>query len=161
VAVGLRVIETHFATRKRTRPLNILEIVHLQTGTKLATSEVDAIFLADAELDNKRLRALITCEAKQANERILHHQIVEQVVAANKSLNSAGIKIDLIIPIALQATLDPPGCIYLAEFQEWTPAEAEVSEDELATLVLVAEGLYQLTPAVPGIGVRPPRRRAK
>lgn len=161
VAVGLRVIETHFATRERTSSLNIMEIVHLQTGVKLATSEVDAIFLASAERDETRLRALVTCEAKQASERILDHQIVEQVVAANKSLKSAGISVDLIIPIALQASLEPPGCVYLAEFEEWTPAQAEVSEDELGKLVLVAEGLYQLTPAVPGIGVRPPRRTAK
>lgn len=160
VAVGLRVIETHFATRQRSSPLNILEIVHLQTGVKLATSEVDAIFLAVAERDGSRLRALVTCEAKQASERILDHQIVEQVVAANKSLRAAGINTDVIIPIAIQATLDPLGCIYVSEFEEWTPKQAEVAEDELGKLALVAEGLYRLTPSVPGIGLRSlPRRK--
>jgi hypothetical protein len=160
VAVGLRVIETHFATRERASPLTVLEIVHLQTGVKLATSEVDAVFVAVVDKEGTRLRALITCEAKQASERILDHQIVEQVVAANKSMKAAGVLTDIIIPIAIQASLDPPGCIYLAEFEEWTPTQAEVNEDQLGSLVLVAEGLYQLTPPVPGVGLKPPPRRS-
>jgi len=151
VAVSLRVIETHFATRPRTPPLPILEIAHLQTGVKLATAEVDALFLATIELEGKkRIQALVTCEAKQSNERILDHQIVEQIVAANRSLKAAGIRVDLIIPIAMQADRD--GCIYVAEFEPWDSAVAELDEARLPGLVLASEGLYKLAPTVTGIG---------
>ena len=156
VAVELRVVETHFAVRERPSPLKVLEIVHLQTGVKLSSSEVDALFFATIELvDGATERILVTCEAKKANERILDHQIIEQIVAANKSLRSAGLEINLIVPIAIQA--DSTGKIYVAEFEPWTSKDAEVKEELLGKLVLVAEGLYQLSPPVPGVSTKQKR----
>lgn len=162
VAVTLRIIETHFATRERETPLRVIEIVHLQTGVKLSKSELDAVFLATVERDDGALAtALVTCEAKQANERISDHQIVGQVIAAHRSVKARGVKIDLLIPIAIQAVREPAGSIYVAECEEWTAAEAELDEDERKGLVLVSEGLYQLHPSVPGIGVAPHKASIK
>jgi hypothetical protein len=161
VAVGLRVIEQHFATRARAEVLKVLELTHLQIGVKLATSEVDSVFLALVERqDGARAHALVTCEAKQDNERILEHQIIEQIVAANKSVKTLDLDISLIIPIAIQACTDPVGSIYIAEFQDWTPEQAETEEDALGNLTVVAEGLYQLCPPVPGVGYRTPRMKS-
>ncbi|MGO4334913.1 hypothetical protein AB4037_08360 [Labrys sp. KB_33_2] len=160
VAVSLRLIEQHFATRKGEVP-RVVEINHLQIGVKLAKSEVDALFLAVVETDDGRtVLALITCEAKQENERILEHQIVEQVVAANKSIDP-DLQIGLIIPIAIKAMNQPTGGVYVAEFEPWTREQAQVAEDDLGGLVLASESLFQLMPAVLGIGTKKARRRTK
>jgi hypothetical protein len=158
VTVGLRVIEQHLATRSREKPLDIIEITHLQIGVKLSTSEVDALFLAVAEKDGKRLNVLVVCEAKQDNERIVEHQIVGEIIAANKSVKESGLDIHLLLPIAIQAISNPPGCIYIAEFEEWTPEQAESDEASIGGLKLAAEGLYELRPVVAGVGHRPQRR---
>ena len=153
VAVALRVVEQHLAIRKSDALPEVLEVTHLQTGVKLGRSEVDALFLAICEIEGgKRVSALITCEAKQEWERIIGHQIVGQIVAANRSVKLAGIDIELIIPIAIQALGHPAGCIYVAEFEPWLPSQAEVEEAELPDLILAAEGLFELKPAVQGIG---------
>ena len=150
VAVALKVIETHFALGSHIR---VLELTHLQTGVKLSSSEVDALFLALVERnDGSRLNALVTCEAKQDNERILEHQIVSQIIAAYRSVKRLKLQIELIVPIAIQASKHPEGSIYVVEFQPWSPAQAEVSEDEVGHVVMVREGLYQIRPPVRGIG---------
>jgi hypothetical protein len=159
VAVELRVIEQHFAIRSGKALPRVLEVTHLQIGVKLGNSEVDALFLAVCETDvGARINALITCEAKQLRERIVGHQIVGQVVAANRSVKLAGIEIGMILPIAIQAVDDPPGCIYVAEFAPWRSDEAEVAEEELNDLELAAEGMYALRPPVPGVGYTPRRK---
>jgi hypothetical protein len=161
VAVQLRVIEHHFATRST--ELKIVEISLLQIGVKLGSSEVDALFLATVEKpDGERVHTLITCEAKQDRERIGSNQIIGQIVAANRSVTAAGLNIELIVPIAVQAVSKPPGCIFVAQFRAWSRKEAEAEEENLNALVLVSEGLYQLSPPVPGVGVGTPQtRRAK
>ena len=87
VAVELRLVQTHFATRSS---LQIVEASHLQTGVKLGTSEIDALFLAHIQADGDTYeRLLVTCEAKQEGQRILEHQLIEQVVAASRSVRAA------------------------------------------------------------------------
>ncbi|MBR1226892.1 hypothetical protein JQ600_18345 [Bradyrhizobium sp. AUGA SZCCT0176] len=158
VTVALRVVEQHLAVRKSETLPEVLEVTHLQTGVKFGKSEVDALFLATCEIGGKRLSTLITCEAKQESERIVGHQIVGQVVAANRSVKLAGIEVELILPIAIQALTEPAGCIYVAEFEPWLPSQAELDEAALPDLVLAAEGLFELRPCVPGIGFDPRKK---
>lgn len=154
VAVNLKVIEHHFAV---VSPLKVVELSHLQNGVKLAKSEVDALFLARIRRDDGTIiSALVTCEAKQVGERILVDQIVEQIVAANKSVRALSLEIDLVVPIAIKA-INPDGEIYVVEFKAWTPEEAEVAETDLAELEVASEGLYRLLPPVPGVGSNHPR----
>jgi hypothetical protein len=159
VGVHLHVVEQHFALHNSCK---VRELTHLQVGVKLSGSEVDSLFRAVIERPDGTLgNALVTCEAKQHGERILEHQIVEQIVAANASLNSVAdvdFKVDFIIPIALKA-IQPKGRIYLVEFKPWTREEAARPEEERQELGVASEALYELVPPVPGIGYKPPKPR--
>lgn len=161
--VALHVLEQHFARRSE---LGTIELVHLQTGVKLAGSEVDGLFRAIVERNGQREHLLITCEAKQQGERILEHQIVEQVGAAYASVRDSvpeeELKISAIVPVAIKA-IPPHGDIYVVEFQAWSPAEAEAEESAVKDLVPSSSGLYRLNPPVPGIGFRTqkPRKQRK
>lgn len=158
-AVALHVLEQHFA---RHSVLGALEFVHLQTGVKLAGSEVDGLFRAIVERDGQRVHLLITCEAKQQGERILEHQIVEQVGAAYASVKDSvpeeELTISAIVPVAIKA-IPPNGDVYVVEFEPWSPAEAEAEESAVKEMVPASAGLYRLIPPVPGIGFKPPRPR--
>lgn len=162
VAVGLYVLEHHFATHSK---LPVKELVHLQTGVKLANSEIDGLFRAIIENDEgERSHVLVTCEAKQQGERILVHQIVEQIIAANKSVRSSvpeeELVVSMIIPVAIKA-IPPEGELYVVEFKPWTPAEAEATEADMKELEPASEAVYRLLPPVPGIGFRPNRSRKR
>lgn len=161
VAVGLSILEHHFAT---VSGLPVKELVHLQTGVKLANSEIDGLFRAIIDDDNGgRTHVLVTCEAKQQGERILVHQIVEQIAAATKSVQASvreeELSVSLIIPVAIKA-IPPHGDVYVAEFEPWTPEEATADEASMKELELASEALYRLMPPVPGIGfkINKPRR---
>jgi hypothetical protein len=158
VSVSLALLEQHMAIRSS---LPVREIVHLQTGVKLANSEIDGLFraiLEDAEGNVEHV--LLTCEAKQKGERILDHQIIEQVVAVTKSVKASisdeEMPVRLIVPMAVKAIGDT-GEVYVAEFEPWTLDEALVHEDQLKQLKLASEGLYRLKPPVPGIGFNRPK----
>lgn len=153
VAVALGVLEQHFATHSA---LHVRELVHLQTGVKLANSEIDGLFRGIVEDDSgRRSHVLVTCEAKQQRERILVHQIVEQIVAANKSVRASvpedELDVGMIIPVAIKA-IPPNGDVYVVEFKPWTRAEAEAAEADMKELEMASEALYRLVPPVPGIG---------
>lgn len=116
--------------------------------------------MAVVELDDgRRVSALVTCEAKQTKDRILADQIVQQVIAAYKSVRGSDLSIELVIPIAIKATRD--GEIFVVEFAAWTPDMAEVDESALSELSTASEGLYQILPHVPGIGRKPKKVRKK
>lgn len=159
VSVHLHVIEQHFALHDASK---VREVTHLQVGVKLAGSEVDSLFRVVVERPDGTLgHALVTCEAKQHGERILEHQIVEQIVAANASVRSVrGFEIDFVLPIALKA-IRPRGQIYLVAFEPWTQAQAELPEDQLPELCVSSEALYELVPHVPGVGYKPAKPRTK
>jgi len=133
------------------------EISHLQTGVKLSHSEVDSLFLAHLRAPNEQQysQALITCEAKQEGQRILDHQLVEQVVAASKSVRAAGMQITSVIPIAIKAI--PESRIYFAEFAAWPIEATDVPEEDLPDMQLASEAVYELRPPVRGIGHTGPR----
>jgi hypothetical protein len=159
IAVALNVLEHHFAKRSK---LQIKELVHLQTGVKLSGSEVDGLFRAILEQDGERTHVLVTCEAKQQGERILEHQIVEQIAAAYASVRDSvpeeELAISKIVPVAIKA-IPPDGDIFVVEFEPWLPAEAEAEESALKDLLPASAGLYRLSPPVPGIGFKPKRPR--
>lgn len=160
VGVHLHVVEQHFALHNSCK---VRELTHLQVGVKLSGSEVDSLFRAVVERPDGSLgNALVTCEAKQHGERVLEHQIVEQIVAANASLDNVAdvdFQVDFIIPIALKA-IQPRGQIYLVEFKSWTREEAALPEEARPELGVASEALYELVPPVPGIGYKPPKRKA-
>jgi hypothetical protein len=160
VTVCLSVLEHHFATRSK---LSVKEFVHLQTGVKLGNSEVDSLFRAIVEdREGNRLHVLVTCEAKQQGERILDHQVVDQIVAAHKSVKKSvpeeELEVSFIVPVAIKA-IPPDGDLYVVEFEPWSPADAEEEEAVIKDLKPASEGLYRLCPPVPGIGYKPPGRR--
>jgi hypothetical protein len=153
VAVELRLVQTHFATRSA---VPVEEVSHLQTGVKLSRSEIDSLFLAHlrAPQEQPYTPVLITCEAKQEGQRVLEHQIIEQVVAASRSVRAAGIQIASVIPIAIKAI--PGSCIYFAEFTAWPIESTDVPEEDWPDLQLASEAVYELRPPVRGIGHSPP-----
>jgi len=138
-AVNLRVVETHFALVSPLKSL-ITDLIHLQMSLKLRLTEVDAIYLARYRDGADILKAGITCEAKQADERVLENQLVEQAKAAFTQA-----KFDMVVPIALRAVTGKG--IYVAEFD----AVQATKVSTFTQPVLVAEAFYELSPTVPGI----------
>lgn len=155
-AVNLRVIETHFAVASS---IHVVQLSHLQMSVKLRRTEIDALFLAHCLGEGRQFRALVTCEAKQRRERILEHQIVQQVKAAfeitaasrrtragrNAVETSLTNDVDLIIPVGMRAVRGVG--FYLVEFKPVTRAEAP----SLEQLEIAADAVYELKPPVPGI----------
>jgi hypothetical protein len=159
-AVSLNVLEHHLSRYSRH---DVKELVHLQTGVKLGNnSEVDGLFRAIVEVDGKRTHVLITCEAKQQGQRILEHQVVEQIAAAYKSVRESvpeeELAVSSVLPMAIKA-IPPNGDIYVVEFDAWTPEEALAEESAIKELLVLSEAVYRLRPPVPGIGYKPPRPR--
>jgi hypothetical protein len=136
-AINLRVIETHFAVASK---VPVVQITHLQMSVKLRKTEIDAIFLAMCEENGKQFPAIITCEAKQARQRILDHQIIHQVQAAFEETD-----VNTVIPLALLA-LRKRGFL-IVEFERVTRAESE----NLMNLRIASRAAYELRPAVPGV----------
>lgn len=136
-AVNLRIIETHFAVMSK---LPVVQLTHLQMSVKLRHTEIDALFLAICKNDGVEFQAVITCEAKQARERILPHQIVNQVKAAFDET-----AVDLVAPIALRAVRNVG--FYLVEFNTVKRASAA----DLTALEVENEAIYELRPPVPGV----------
>lgn len=140
IAVKLAVVETHFALESPHKA-HMLQMHHLQTGIKLSLSEIDSMYLANANGDDGLpQQVVITAEAKKRGQRILEDQIKRQVAAAFKAMPL----INRVIPIAMTSV---DHGIYIAEFRH-------VDRPTLNTfteLDLVGEGFYKLVPRVKGI----------
>ena len=136
-AVNLRVVETHFAVEAEFR---LLELTHLQMGIKLRSTEIDALFLGKIGEENDPESVLVTCEAKQADDRIIPSQIVNQVQAA-----FSGAEVETVVPIGLRAIRGVG--FYLTEFAAVQRANAQ----ELQYLTLASDAIYMLCPPVKGI----------
>lgn len=133
-AVNLRVVEQHLATISK---LDVRQLIHLQMNVKLRATEIDALYLG--ELDDGTT-AIITCEAKQGNERILIGQIVNQVQAAFVTT-----KTEIVIPMAIRSERGVG--IHVLEFQSVNRKDApSYMEPQLAS-----EAIYRLIPSVQGI----------
>lgn len=136
-AVNLRVIETHFAVVSE---VPVVHISHLQMSVKLRSTEIDALFLAMCKKNSEHYPVVITCEAKQAHERILEDQIITQVMAALEAT-----EVDLVVPLGLRVVKGTG--IYIVEFN----AISREKTTKLESLKVSKEAVFELHPPVPGI----------
>lgn len=138
-AVNLRIVEQYLATRSK---IDVVEVTHLQMTVKLRATEIDAIYLANVMEDGEERIALVTCEAKKHDERILEPQIINQVKAA---FQTADLTVDLVIPLAIRS-IKGQG-IHLVEFEM-------VRKPDLPTfsaLRVAGDATFELVPPVKGI----------
>lgn len=136
-AINLRVIETHFAVAAA---FPLLELAHLQMGIKLRSTEIDALFLGKTGENKKPLPVLVTCEAKQAKDRLIPSQIINQVRAA-----FAEADVEIVIPIGLRSVRGVG--FYLTEFEAVNRSDAPALDE----LSLASDAIYELHPPVKGI----------
>ncbi|MCY1668298.1 hypothetical protein [Rhizobium sp. SL86] len=169
IAVSQRLIETHLAVRASEFGLSVETLAHLQVSVK-TQPEIDATFIAtirSAEL--KKIRAYVTVEAKQLGERILEHQIREQVgVAFSFTSDLTGEDaIDAIIPIVIQVVRRPGAAtvvelkrqfVYVAQFAPIDRVEfVKKFQGALHDMPLVIQSaaLYEACPPISGISWKP------
>ena len=119
-----------------------------------------------AEGEEARFHILISCEAKQLNQRILEDQIREQVAKAmdiTKAIEAP--RIDAVKPIAIAVVKHEfdsgsEKAIYVVEFRQieramfesdWRPASE--SDERLYSMPLdaVSEILYRVAPPIGGL----------
>ena len=144
-AINLKIIETHFAVASH---VPVSQLTHLQMSVKLRRTEIDAIFVATVEpLDGDPFQAIVTCEAKGWRERVLEHQIVNQVRAAFDLMDT-----DCVIPMAIRA-IENEGML-VVEFESIRREQVM----ELESLVTAQSALYELKPPVPGINAQQLKR---
>lgn len=156
VSVRLHVVETYFALFSARRA-TVRQIDHLQNALKLRKTEIDALFLGIEETEPGQFEEfIVTCEAKRLGEDIIPEQVLQQVRAVFKLLN---VDQKFAVPIALKSI--GPSRIHIVEYVSVGRAEA----DNLEELIIANQAVFELIPAVPGIGVKnakskpaPPRR---
>jgi hypothetical protein len=150
-SVRLHLVETYFALFSA-RKATVRQIDHLQNGLKLRTAEIDALFLGIEEIVPGTFREfIVTCEAKRFGEDIITEQVLQQVKEVFQLDN---VVQQFAVPLALKAI--SPSRIHLVEY-------AEVSREEAKTIQaipLVNQAVFDLVPAVPGIGM-PQRTRQR
>ncbi|UZF93723.1 hypothetical protein [Bosea sp. NBC_00550] len=100
VCVHQRILQTHFALYSK---LKVVDIFHLQNSLK-ATPEIDAVFLMTLQDGGKRVKALVTMEAKR-EDPILKDQVRSQVAyMASQCQKKAELNdIKFIIPVAARS----------------------------------------------------------
>jgi hypothetical protein len=169
IVVNLRLIECQLSVFSPLRA-RLRDVTHLQMGMK-TQPEIDAVFLASFGKTEKLdaptiMHMLVSCEAKQINQRILEDQIREQVA---KSMQiTASMKtpaIDAVKPMAIAVTRhDFAGvkerAIYVVEFehidrakfdQEWLATSD--TDERLYTMPLnaVSQTVYRIMPPIAGL----------
>jgi hypothetical protein len=169
IAVNLRLVETQLSLFSPLRD-RLRDVTHLQMGMK-TQPEIDAVFLASFGSDSSLksptdLHILVSCEAKQINQRILEDQIREQVAMAmqiTKSIKSP--EIDAVKPIAITVVKHnfvgvTENGIYVVEFahidrtsfsKQW--AKTSESDERLYSMPLdaVSQTVYRISPPISGI----------
>ena len=150
VSVRLHVVETYFALFSERRA-TIRQIDHLQNGLKLRRTEIDALFLGIEETSPGIFQEfMIACEAKHVGEDVISEQVLQQVKAV---FTLSNVTQPFVVPIALKSI--GPSRILVVEYEAVQREDAE----ELETLSLVNQAIFELTPPVPGIGVKASSRR--
>jgi hypothetical protein len=143
VSVRLSVVETYFALFSSLRA-TIRQVDHLQNALKLNKTEIDALFLGIQEIAPGNFQEfMITCEAKRVGEDIISEQVLAQVKAVFKLKN---ITQAFAVPIALKTI--SPSRIHIVEYEAVKREDA----DALQALNIVNQAVFDLEPAVPGIG---------
>jgi hypothetical protein len=143
VLVRLRVIETHLALHSKK---NILQLDLLQMSIKQRGAEIDGLFLAvegSVSPPPSTRELLVICEAKMRRDDILEDQIVSQVKTVARM---KGVTQDEFIPMA--AKLVGPSQVFVVEFESVLRSAAA----NLTSLAVVSQQVYELVPAVPGLG---------
>jgi len=151
VAVRLRVVESHMALFS---PLasSIAVVDHLQNSIKLRKSEIDALFLAlVSDTNNKLSDLLITCEVKREREDVLMEQILRQPRAIFGALPD----IHCVLPLSIHSI--GSSRLHLTEFDVVTREELDLIDE----LPIIKDVIYELRPAVPGIGGGLQRRKSR
>ena len=175
VAVNLRLIESQLSIFSPDSD-RLRDVEHLQIGIK-GTSEIDATFLVSYESETEPdsvLYLLITCEAKQLDERILEDQIREQVAVAmesNKRLDRpyiGGVKPMAIKVVWGEFEGQPEKMIFVAEFEaisrdvfadQWSPSQKgkkyDATSEKLYDMPLNVSSLalYRIVPPVGGLNL--------
>jgi hypothetical protein len=169
VVVNLRLVESRLSIFSPLRS-RVRDVTHLQTGMKTAP-EIDAVFLATygetAELKSQtNLNVLVTCEAKQINQRILEDQIREQVAKALEvTADIQNPRINAVKPMAIKVVDHrfadkKEKAIYIVEFShinrnefniEWS--QSSPSDERLYSMPLndVSKTVYRIMPPVAGL----------
>jgi hypothetical protein len=169
IVVNLRLIESQLSIFSPLRE-RVRDVTHLQMGMK-TQPEIDAVFLASYGQTGKlssptNLNLLVTCEAKQINQRILEDQIREQIAIALKETKKIQTpRIDAVKPIAIKVVdYDFEGrkekAIYVVEFAQverdtfesnWSGANTD--EERLYSMPLdaVSKTVYRIMPPVGGL----------
>ncbi|ASQ02357.1 hypothetical protein GOC87_03775 [Sinorhizobium meliloti] len=169
IAVSQRLIETHLSTRAVDCGLLVETLAHLQVSVK-TQPEIDATFIATLRtFEGKRIRTYVTVEAKQIGERILEHQVREQVGVAfsfTSRLNGEDA-IDAILPIVIQVVRKPEDFadaanqyVYVAQFnmigrEEFDKKYSLALHD--MPLTIQSAALYEAFPPISGISNKPKR----
>ena len=141
VVARLRIVESHFSlvSRRSVRQLDLLQL-----NVKLSGTEIDALFLAQEEVEPGRFEeVIVTCEAKGVRDDILEDQILKQ---AKAPFTMRRITQNRVIPIAIKAVA--PSKIFVVEFQE---LERE-GYAETTSIAVASDSIFKILPPVPGIG---------
>jgi hypothetical protein len=140
VIARLRIVESHFSlsSGRKIRQLDLLQL-----NVKLSGTEIDALFLAHEEVGPEEYEeVIVTCEAKTGRDDILEGQILSQAKAPFKMRQ---VRQNRVIPLAVKCVA--PSTIYVVEFNELSREGYE----DVETLTLSAESLFEIKPPVPGI----------
>lgn len=128
VVTTLNVVHAHLALRS---PLNFIGVELLQSNVGLGEAEIDALYLGTLR---NGTNVLVSCEMKGARE-VLDEDQIER--GAQRVAQTASSPIE-VVPLGVKALSG--GLLWLVEFDRRLPPIAKVSE-----------GVYSLTPSVPGI----------
>jgi hypothetical protein len=128
VVTNLGVVHTHLALNS---PFELIGLELLQSNVELGQAEVDAIYLATS-IDETKF--LISCEMKGPREVLDEDQIERG--AKRVAETSGGTS---VLPMGVKALTG--GLIWIVEFDKG-----------ISPLAKVSEGVYRLSPPVPGIG---------
>lgn len=170
VIVNLKIIETHFSLFSSLQG-KLRDVTHLQMGRK-TQPEIDAVFLVTLCDDPKRApdtfrNAIVSCEAKQGNQRILEDQVREQVA---KIFQTSTPDIQSVIPfvVRVHAASKRKKIIHAVELKEISRTvfdakyqNTDDDEERLYKMPLEYETgcFFELMPPVPGINAPVPQIR--
>lgn len=140
VITRLRIVESHFSLSSN-RAIKQLDL--LQLNVKLSGTEIDALFLAIEETSPDVFEeVIVTCEAKVGRDDILEDQIINQ---AKAPFAMKQVKQNRVIPLAVKCVA--ASTIFVVEFNELNRDGYE----EVDSLTVAAESLFEIKPPVPGI----------
>jgi len=129
VVTNLDIVHTHLSLCS---PVELLGLELLQSNVKLGKAEVDAVYLG-ALANGKNV--LVSCEMKGPTEEL----DLDQIARGSERVASTSPDADFVLPLGVQALAG--GLVWIVEFDTSFPPLRKVSE-----------GVYFLSPPVPGIG---------